>query len=200
MSLNLNQLLFKRLLIILLFSISFMSLAQSESKSTLYSTKKYMKHVAKQLEVLKQNILYPASMEDLIEWKKDMQGKEVIFIVKEDSIVNWSEIRNLQAKDYEETVSCNVNQLNKYMIKQHLSFNNEMKMQDLKYMDNGNKWINSSSLNAFLVYNKELDLAYEVLTGEYLKPLKYIKDSLEIPVYVISLDGSDIIHNLYQKR
>lgn len=86
------------------------------------------------------------------------------------------------------------------MIKQHLSVNNEMKMQDLKYMNNSNKWINSSSLSAFLVYNKDLDLAYEILKREYLEPLKYIKNSLEIPVYIISLDGSDIIHSLYQKR
>lgn len=176
-----------------------MSLAQSESKSTLYSTKRYMKHVSKQLKIPKQNILYPASIDDLIVWNKDMRGREVVFIVKGDSIVNWSEIRNLQAKDYEETVSCNVSQLNKYMIKQHLSFNNEMKMQDLKYMDNGNIWINSSSLRAFLVYNKNLDLAYEILKGEYLEPLRYVKDSLGIPVYVICLDGSDVIHNLYQK-
>ena len=159
-----------------------------------------MKQVSKQLKIPKQNILYPASIDELILWNKDMRGKEVVFIIKGDSIVNWSEIRNLQAENYEETVSCNVSQLNKYMIKQHLSFNNEMKMQDLKYMDNGNRWINSSSLSAFLVYNKDLDLAYEILKREYLEPLKYIKDSLEIPVYVISLDGSDIIHNLYRKR
>lgn len=34
-----------------------------------------MKYISKQLKIPKQNVLYPASIDELILWNKNMQGK-----------------------------------------------------------------------------------------------------------------------------